>query len=387
MAKVVGFRIEGLAGRADVYEQNLASDVNVFFGPNGGGKTSLLRLIHSALENDPMLLTRTAFKKAEIRFRESRPERNIVRTFKADQLPQNTGGTRTFASLSHDLRQILAAEKLTWATTDPQGKRSSASYPHVYLPTSRLYTGGAPPTLTDPSANRRRLEEDALDDAFANLLNERWRDYTAGVLRRVEFAQAQGLARILQAFFSAEPLEPTASASTTDLTPSYGRLVSFLKRQHAGRTIGDLNTFRQRYLADFRLQRVVDDIDQVEQAIAAAREPTTRFQKLISELFAGDKSLVFEDGGLGIKIAGDRKIGLANLSSGEKHLLRILVDVMSAGDTTVLIDEPEISMHVDWQARFIELIRLVNPHCQLIVATHSPEVTGPVSEENLFRVE
>ena len=94
----------------------------------------------------------------------------------------------------------------------------------------------------------------------------------------------------------------------------------------------------------------------------------------------------FTDTGISVTIPKGPQIGLANLSSGEKHLLRILVDAMLVEENTILIDEPEISMHVDWQTHFVELVRSVNPSCQLIMATHSPEVTSAIPDENLFRL-
>lgn len=63
-----------------------------------------------------------------------------------------------------------------------------------------------------------------------------------------------------------------------------------------------------------------------------------------------------------------------DLSAGEKQLLLILLTVfMQENDKAILImDEPEISLHVDWQRRIIDIIRQLNPNCQIIVSTHSP---------------
>ena len=36
------------------------------------------------------------------------------------------------------------------------------------------------------------------------------------------------------------------------------------------------------------------------------------------------------------------------------------------------MDEPEISLHIEWQQRLIDLIRRLNPHVQIILSTHSP---------------
>jgi predicted ATP-binding protein involved in virulence len=38
------------------------------------------------------------------------------------------------------------------------------------------------------------------------------------------------------------------------------------------------------------------------------------------------------------------------------------------------MDEPEISLHVEWQQRLIETILNLNPNVQIILTTHSPAV-------------
>ena len=64
------------------------------------------------------------------------------------------------------------------------------------------------------------------------------------------------------------------------------------------------------------------------------------------------------------------------LSSGEKQLLIILMTVLlQDGDFTVLLmDEPEVSLHIEWQQELIETIRRLNPNVQIILTTHSPAI-------------
>ena len=68
------------------------------------------------------------------------------------------------------------------------------------------------------------------------------------------------------------------------------------------------------------------------------------------------------------------------LSSGEQHEVILLYDLIfkTSSDTLVLIDEPEISLHIDWQLSFLSdlesITELTNP--QFIIATHSPSIIG-----------
>lgn len=68
--------------------------------------------------------------------------------------------------------------------------------------------------------------------------------------------------------------------------------------------------------------------------------------------------------------------GYSDLSAGEKQLLLIMLTVfMQEGKESILImDEPEISLHIDWQSQLITRIKEVNPNCQIIISTHSPSV-------------
>ncbi len=71
-------------------------------------------------------------------------------------------------------------------------------------------------------------------------------------------------------------------------------------------------------------------------------------------------------------------ITLEQLSSGEKQLLLILFKVflMDGEPYVLLMDEPEISLHISWQQNLIKTLRELNPNCQLIIATHSPSIFG-----------
>ena len=68
------------------------------------------------------------------------------------------------------------------------------------------------------------------------------------------------------------------------------------------------------------------------------------------------------------------------LSSGEQHELVLLYDLLFnvQPGALVLIDEPEISLHVSWQKRFIEDLQRISRLVKFrsVVATHSPQIAG-----------
>ena len=71
-----------------------------------------------------------------------------------------------------------------------------------------------------------------------------------------------------------------------------------------------------------------------------------------------------------------RPLSPYQLSSGEKQLVIILTTVLCQnGEPYILLmDEPEISLHFDWQKKLIGAVMRLNPALQLILTTHSPAV-------------
>ncbi len=69
-------------------------------------------------------------------------------------------------------------------------------------------------------------------------------------------------------------------------------------------------------------------------------------------------------------------ISCYKLSSGEKQMLIILLTVLVQDNKpfVLFMDEPEVSLHVEWQERLLDLMVDLNPNVQIILTTHSPAV-------------
>lgn len=82
-------------------------------------------------------------------------------------------------------------------------------------------------------------------------------------------------------------------------------------------------------------------------------------------------------------------IELDMLSAGEKQLLYILLTVflMDEQPAVLLMDEPELSLHIEWQEKLIKSIRKLNPQCQVILTTHSPSIFVSGWESKLVYIE
>ncbi|MDE6300322.1 MAG: AAA family ATPase [Muribaculaceae bacterium] len=96
-------------------------------------------------------------------------------------------------------------------------------------------------------------------------------------------------------------------------------------------------------------------------------------------------TLAFQINDIRMRYERPKLISLDELSSGEKQLLLILTTVFLQEEkpNVLLMDEPEVSLHISWQDQLISRIRELNPNCQLILTTHSPNIFADGWEDKL----
>ena len=102
----------------------------------------------------------------------------------------------------------------------------------------------------------------------------------------------------------------------------------------------------------------------------------SRFQDMIDDLFSDTgKHIVRTENEIRFTQIGEL-LTPYQLSSGEKQMLVILLTVLVEDELpyVLFMDEPEVSLHIEWQKQLIDLIMELNPHVQIILTTHSPAV-------------
>ncbi len=105
-------------------------------------------------------------------------------------------------------------------------------------------------------------------------------------------------------------------------------------------------------------------------------EPKRKFQNIIDRLFADTgKTIIRTENEIRFSQIGETLVPY-QLSSGEKQMLAILLTVLVEDNQSYVLfmDEPEVSLHVEWQKQLIDLILDLNPNVQIILTTHSPAV-------------
>ena len=114
----------------------------------------------------------------------------------------------------------------------------------------------------------------------------------------------------------------------------------------------------------------------------------TRFQDIVDDLFAETgKKIVRTENEIRFSQIGETLVPY-QLSSGEKQMLAILLTVLVEDQQhyVLFMDEPEVSLHIEWQKRLIDLIMELNPNVQIILTTHSPAVIMNGWMENVTEV-
>ena len=100
----------------------------------------------------------------------------------------------------------------------------------------------------------------------------------------------------------------------------------------------------------------------------------TRFQDMVDELFAETGKRIDRQSNELQFIQYKEKLPPYFLSSGEKQILLILLTALTEDQEhyVLFMDEPEASLHFEWQKRLISLVRELNPNAQIMLTTHSP---------------
>jgi ABC-type glutathione transport system ATPase component len=102
----------------------------------------------------------------------------------------------------------------------------------------------------------------------------------------------------------------------------------------------------------------------------------SRFQDLVDSLFQDTGKTILRTCNEVRFMQGGQEIYPYQLSSGEKQMMIILLTVLVEDNEpyVLFMDEPEVSLHVEWQRKLIQNIRTLNPNVQIVLTTHSPAV-------------
>lgn len=428
--------IKGLHG---VYDYNVSfnDDVTFLYGENGCGKTTVLDIVSSIVTGKIYNLFRYRFDEISLSYREKKRKKLNRITIKsledAYELSLNEEEYRevikdpykTGEMYSRDEDEYVFDRRFVSRYAFPNFLRKTFNY--IYLPLSRNSQDGIDMMNSIAYRRRRTIMISDTDYMGKNYLNES--------LRYVEEIVKDGCMRISSAETKVDA-QFKSNIFTSSLTITNNYNFSRLFSQARGketlesieqnrldyiktlRAIGEWNDDTSKRLEDFikkyqiafeaakedertgkhgisvdfllmniefnRIRDIAEHAKKIEKEKEIIRGPITSFLTTVNDFFSigqEKKKISIENGEIIIEAESPhRKLSLYNLSSGEKQIIIILACLifgLPAGQSGIyIIDEPEASLHLAWQKKFVESIQRVNGSIQLVFATHSPEIIG-----------
>lgn len=156
----------------------------------------------------------------------------------------------------------------------------------------------------------------------------------------------------------------------------------------------DIFYLQKKYL-DYQLnigkrafEAVSKNRENTQEYILAIKKQHERLLEIIDTLFAGTNKKVNRNNNELTFLKGSDMLTPYQLSSGEKQIIVILLTVLVQDNKSAILfmDEPEISLHIDWQRKLIQYIKELNPNVQIILATHSPGIILEGWADKVFEV-
>jgi predicted ATPase len=356
-------------------------DINVVTGKNGSGKTSVLKLLWYAISGN---LERIL---AEIPFESFELETDTIQVAMARETTQKPEivkiryriGDAEERSIKKTFERSMRSEELEHVNR----QLAKASGSSIFFPTFRRIEGGfsipigpneeviyywRDEVMTARTGHYRVSDGVKIQQAM-NHLSDR---LSVGAHRFVASISTDDVNRLLTSKYA-------------EISEKNNRLHMDLSRfilQHVGeRTGGDPEANWTESQTRKTLVEIEARARRVTQESEAMLRPFTVLSELISKVFQYR----------GIRLQGPVTLGEAReaigselLSAGEKQMLSFLCYNAFANRSCIFIDEPEISLHVDWQRLLFPVLLKQSTGNQFIVATHSPFIYSKYADKELL---
>ena len=392
---IYSLEVKGLNNRKGKHNLPFHEDLNIITGANGSGKTNLLKLLWYLISGNlerifpeipfdsvsivttPFSLTITRLDPSKVQFvsKENTFSRNVDFTVPVDP---ETGilGRREYAEKLHELNIDIA-----------KAMKSS-----LFFPTFRRIEGGFPigPKYADTDSRRYqssrlmsnssyRIREtlqvqEAISDfsAMVSVYDDKFYDH-----KFIASISTHDIVRLVNQKYS-----EISSEENKLHRNSSDEIVQNIRNHSNRKDRTDTKELQEAKLLLDEIQKRLEEVD---------RERESLFQPIsvLSEYTSG----FFKDYGIQINeniTLGHDKQAISNaissdkLSSGEKQMLGFLCYNAFSDNTAIFIDEPELSLQVDWQRRLFPTLLEQGQNNQFFVATHSPFIYTKYPDKELM---
>ncbi len=233
------------------------------------------------------------------------------------------------------------------------------------------------------------------------MTKKKWDKFYEGVIEKIEISYNDRREAYVELIPDEEPMlrfhhSYKSLNAVIDVISTFDKAITEVgnRPDENVRTELDRDIFRlQKLYLDFQLninKKIVDALknNRVQTEILKIREQQDKFLEIMDTLFEHTDKKINRDKNEITFLSGEEEITAYQLSSGEKQILVILLTTLIQDNKPAIIfmDEPEISLHFDWQKKLIQYIRALNPNVQIILATHSPAIIMEGWRDKVFDV-
>jgi predicted ATP-dependent endonuclease of OLD family len=405
--------IGGLWGLRDVHVE-FQDDVNFLIGPNGSGKTTIVDIIAATLTASRRSLYRLPFERCRISLRES--EHQTTATLDVSKEKTDSGVAKVVYRVS--------APPLTereYTLQEPP--------PNLYLSVSdRLKSHPRERSLSDeiaelvdvqwvsvsraavPRAGKLEKEYETTVDVKLDEVRDRFVRYAGRLSNR----SSRLVTSIIESMFESLALRPSFPVALTSLRGDLKKereticemfsTISWLDVEryepHIDSLFQVLDTAATKqdddaaFLPDeigaifalSRLRTLEQQWTRTQERRSKIQKPLDQFFSLLNGFFKGKRIEKNESNEISVVLlTNNDRLDLRQLSSGEKQMIILLGEaLLQQGKPSIyLADEPELSLHIEWQERLVSSVRELNPNSQLIFATHSPDIVGVYEDRTI----
>lgn len=140
------------------------------------------------------------------------------------------------------------------------------------------------------------------------------------------------------------------------------------------------NTSKLRYMPEFAIDLFVYFSDAIEKykVFESLIAKLDLYERIVNSKLAFKKMVLSREDGISVVTDENHRLDLTSLSSGEQEILVLYYKLIFESDVNLLlIDEPEISLHVAWQKEILDDFKQIvalNKSVQVVISTHSPQI-------------
>ena len=122
----------------------------------------------------------------------------------------------------------------------------------------------------------------------------------------------------------------------------------------------------------------VEDAEKKLHVFDSLFERIELFREIIGRRLLFKEMIVNKKDGIAFRTSKGEPLSATSLSTGEQHEIVLLYELLFKvkKNSLILIDEPEISLHVAWQKEFLSDLQQITRLSQVdvLIATHSPDI-------------